>query len=124
MSTKKIILLCLLMAGAMASKAQLTNTKWSGKMNIPDEMQVTLHFTTDTLYMLIADMGNQPGEVMSYSAKDSTITLRKISGNSPCDTAAFTVRYTVKNNQLFLTDIADPCAVRVDAWTKDPFVKQ
>jgi heat shock protein HslJ len=118
----KIMLICLvLLSATLISKAQLANTKWTGTMMVPDEAQVMLSFKKDSLYIIIND---EPVESMTYSVKDSLITGNKVDGKSPCNNDTFTLKYTIKEDKLFIKDIADPCDPRLHAWVNDPFTKQ
>lgn len=120
---KKIFFTGFMLFGcAMISKAQLANTKWGGTMFVPTEAKVTLIFKQDTLLMWINDMA-MVGETMTYTSKDSTITLNKVSGNSPCDSAAFTLKYHIVNNMLYISNLIDACDPRVQAWPTTPFAK-
>ena len=120
---RTIYLVIILLSVATLSKAQLKNTKWEGKMNVPDETQVTLDFKTDSVDIVIADNG-MVGESMTYSVKDSVITMKKTSGHSPCNVGdEFKVKYSIKGNQLFISNLSDPCDPRVQSWTKEPFVR-
>ena len=89
-------------------------------MAIPSITKVTLTFTADSLTLGIDDLGII-GETMSYVVKDSIITMKKLSGNSPCEEVAFTVKYKLKNDLLFITTVEDPCDERKDSWPKEPF---
>jgi len=118
----KTILICLVLVSAsLISKAQLANTKWNGTMMVPSETQVTLAFKKDSLYIVIND---EPVESMTYSVKDSLITAKKVDGKSPCNTNAFTLKYTINGDKLFIKDVADTCDPRLNAWTANPFTKQ
>jgi len=123
---RTLYLLTVLLLLAVISKAQLKNTKWQGKMNVPDLTPVVLVFKGDSVNMIIVDSG-VVGETMTYSLKDSTITLAKTSGNSPCDVGdVFKVKYLIKDNKLFISNLSDACDARAQSWTNEPFflVKQ
>jgi hypothetical protein len=122
---KKIFFFVLAIIAVSSAKAQLANTKWAGTMAVPDDVSVVLKFKTDTLLLVIKPRGVDEfvGETMTYTVKDSTITLNKISGNSPCGDDKFTVKYTIKDQQLFIKSLTDPCDARVGSWPKEPFVK-
>jgi hypothetical protein len=122
---KKILVLILAIVGTLSAKAQLANTKWAGNMSVPDDVSVVLQFKADSLLLIIKPRGENEfvGETMTYSLKDSTITLSKVSGNSPCGEDKFTVKYTIKDQQLFIKPLTDPCDARVGSWPKEPFVK-
>jgi hypothetical protein len=119
----KTFLICLvILSASLTSKAQLTNTKWTGTMMVPGETEVMLSFKKDSLYIIVND---EPVETMTYTVKDSLITAKKTDGKSPCNNNdAFTLKYTMSGNKLFIKDIADKCDPRFNAWTSDPFIKQ
>ena len=57
-------------------------------MYVPTDTQVTLNFKKDSVEMIINE-NNFIGETMAYTIKDDVITLKKLSGNSPCGTRYF-----------------------------------
>jgi hypothetical protein len=112
-------LIVLLLTAAMA-QAQLKDTKWEGKLNVPNETNVILDFKKDSVDMIIADEGIV-GETMIYSVKDSIITMKKTSGHSPCNVDdVFKLKYRIKEDKLFLSNLSDPCDARIDAWSSEP----
>lgn len=119
---KKILLLIALMACITAAKAQLAKTEWSGVMSIPNETEVLLKFSTDTVQIIVKDV-NYVGETMLYSVKDGVITLKKTDGNSPCNNDPFTVSYTIKDNKLSIKTLVDHCDDRANMWPANPFEK-
>ncbi len=119
---KTFLLSIILLTLVTVSKAQLTNTKWTGAMYIPTNVQVTLSFKQDTVDMIINE-NDYVGETMSYTVKDSVITLKKLSGNSPCGNDTFTVKYLIKDNKLFIKPLTDPCDDRTHAWPQTGFTK-
>jgi len=120
---KTFYLLAALLLIASISKAQLKNTRWEGKMNVPDETTVILDFKLDSVNMVIPE-NNIVGETMTYSVKDSVITMKKTSGQSPCNVGdVFTVKYLIKDDKLFIKSISDPCDARVQAWANEPFIR-
>ncbi len=121
---RKLYMAMLLLLTAAVSKAQLTNTKWEGKMNVPDETKVILDFKKDSVDMIIVDNGMMVGETMTYAVKDTVITMKKTSGHSPCNVGdVFKVRYSIKEDRLFIGNLSDPCDARADAWTSEPLVR-
>jgi hypothetical protein len=116
-------LLAILLLTATISKAQLKNTKWAGKLNVPDETPVILDFKTDSVNLII-EVNGMVGETMAYSVKDDVITMHKTSGNSPCNVGdVFTVKYTIKDDKLFINNLTDPCEARVQSWTGAPLIR-
>ena len=119
---KKLLLLLVLVTGTMVSKAQLANTKWTGTMYVPTDAQVTLNFKKDSVEMIINE-NDMVGETMAYTIKDDVITLKKLSGHSPCGTDTFTVKYIIKDGKLFITPLTDPCEDRTHSWASAGYTK-
>jgi len=105
------------------AKAQLKNTKWLGKLNVPDETTVILHFRTDSVDMIIYDQGII-GESMTYSLQDNVITMKKTSGHSPCNIGdVFKLSFKIVDDKLFIKNLSDPCDERTVAWTDQPLIR-
>jgi hypothetical protein len=120
---KTLFLSTVLLFTGVLAKAQLQNTKWTGVMRIPDETKVILEFKTDTVNMIVVEQG-MVGETMTFAVKDSIISLAKTSGNSPCNPGdAFKIKFSIKGDQLFLSNITDPCDARAQAWTDQPLTR-
>lgn len=120
---RTFFLLTALLLAATLSNAQLKNTQWEGKMNVPEETNVILDFKTDSVNIVIPENG-MLGESMTYSVKDSIINLKKTSGNSPCNVGdEFKLKYSIRNDQLFISNLSDPCDERIQAWSKEPYVR-
>ncbi|HEX9956315.1 MAG TPA: hypothetical protein VGA96_03635 [Fibrella sp.] len=125
MKTLLVSLLLTLAAVTLHAQAQnpLAGTAWQGQAYVPDEATIILHFKADSVSMFIApDM--ILGETMAYTVKADTLTLRKISGNSPCDTRGIgTLQFTLKNDDMTVKSLADDCRARKVAWGDKPFRK-
>jgi len=118
---KALFILFFLFASTAAVNAQLAYTKWQGTMLVPAETKVVLSFKKDSVDMIVAETG-EIGETMTFSMKDSSITMKKTSGFSPCNIGdTFKVRYTIKADQLFISNLSDPCPERIQAWLAEPF---
>jgi hypothetical protein len=112
---KAFYLLIALTLTATIANAQLKNTKWKGKLNVPVETNVILDFKKDSVDMIITDEG-VVGETMTYSVKDSIITMKKTSGHSPCNVDdVFAIKYLIKDDKLYLSNLSDPCDERTYA---------
>jgi hypothetical protein len=122
--TMKILTLCFLLTiSSLFAKAQLANTKWAGTAAVPDPTDITLTFKKDTLNMSLKG-SNDIIESMTYTVKGDVITVKKVSGGSPCEAGSESqLKYAIKGDQLTITVIADVCAARQNAWPPDPFVK-
>jgi len=120
---KAFYFLIVLTLTATIAKAQLKDTKWEGELNVPDGTNVILDFKKDTVDMIIVDEG-LVGETMTYSVKDSVITMKKTSGHSPCNVDdVFKVKYLIMGDKLFISNLSDPCYERTLAWGDGPLIR-
>ncbi len=120
---KTIALLLFLTATCSMASAQLTNTKWTGVLTVPDAIDVVLDFKKDVVDVLISSSG-EVVETMAYTASTDTLTLRKVSGESSCDaTSVAKLTFAVAADKLSITPVSDDCPLRAGSWTKDAFVK-
>ena len=120
---KAILFSFVLLISCTFAKAQLANTRWSGSIMAPSIVDVNLVFTKDTLKITVAGQSDVL-ETMTYTVKDSVITIKKVFGGSPCnDGSSATMKYIIKGNNLFLSVLNDPCEARKNAWPPEPFVK-
>ncbi len=120
---KTIALLLFLTATSSMASAQLTNTKWTGVLTVPDAIDVVLDFKKDVVDVLISSSG-EVVETMAYTASADTLTLRKVSGESSCDaTSVAKLTFAVAADKLSITPVSDDCPLRAGSWTKDAFVK-
>jgi len=79
------LLVCFGFSYRQFAKGTLENTRWTGIINAPGPIEATLEFKKDSLLL------NYQGEVietMNYQADANNITLKKISGGSPCGSEA------------------------------------
>ena len=67
-------------------KAQLAHSKWKGVLKLDDPVNVTFNFAKDTLTVFNLDE-NTILETMIYTATSSRFTLKKISGQSDCESS-------------------------------------
>jgi len=123
---KTLLLAGIACCSLFTATAQLENTKWKGTIILPSKsggispFGVTWDFEKDTA-RLIYDNGMMP-EVMVYRVDKDTVTLKKVSGSVPCDTTAIaTCSYQIKNDQLFINSVRDPCKARGAVDTSQPF---
>ncbi len=122
-SIKSLFIVMVLLSISGFAKAQLKNTKWMGRLNVPDETSVVLDFKTDSVDMIIVDQGII-GESMTYSQQDSVITMKKTSGHSPCNIGdVFKLSFRIVGDKLFIKNLSDPCNERTFAWTDQPLLK-
>jgi hypothetical protein len=121
---RTLSILALLLLGSAILKAQLKNTQWKGKMYVPSETKVILDFKEDSVDMIIVDYNGMVGETMTYSVKDSVITMKKTSGNSPCNVGdEFKVKYLIQDDKLFISNLSDPCDARIHCWSDEPLIR-
>jgi hypothetical protein len=93
-------------------KAQLANTKWKGVLKLDDPVNVAFEFGKDTLTVINLDE-NSILETMVYTVTNSTFTLRKISGQSDCDSSTpGKYKYEIKDSALTMTLVEDACEDR------------
>ena len=95
-------------------RAQLSDTKWTGTLNVQGGMDVVFHFSNDTLEVS-NPAGGESIETMRYTTTDSVMTLEKLYGNSQCDTSLGKYKYVISGNQMALSLISDNCADRSGA---------
>jgi len=112
---KKTILIILVFFGAVSVKAQLSNTRWNGMLNIQGGMDVIFNFSNDTLDV-VNTSDNESLETMKYSIKDSVLTLVKLYGSSQCDTSTPGLyKLGITGKEMTLELISDSCADRSEA---------
>ncbi|HEY2726019.1 MAG TPA: hypothetical protein VGI61_02520 [Parafilimonas sp.] len=94
---------------AINVNAQLANTKWKTTIQTDQATDVVFNFSTDTLDVTNAG-DNSDIEAMNYTLQDTVLTLRKLYGQSECDTSAVgTYSYKINGNELWIKLISDNC---------------
>lgn len=120
---KIFVLSFIIMTAVTFAKAQLPNSRWSGTLAVPQVSDVIIDFKADTMNIILMNTGDII-ERSAYTVKNNVITMKKVSGGSPCDVGSvFTLTYTIKNNQLFIKVLSDPCTNRANSWQGEPFKK-
>jgi hypothetical protein len=120
---KKFLLIILLTTAASMAKAQFTNTKWNGNLNVPDPMKVILDFKKDVVEV-VNDESGEVLETMSYAVHADTLIFKKVSGQSACPERSMSkLQFSIADDKLTVTPLSDDCQQRKDAWTKEPFLK-
>jgi hypothetical protein len=120
---KTFVLLFLLTTTGFVANAQLANTKWTGVLNVPDPLDVVLDFKKDVVDVIM-DNNGEAVETMAYTIQGDVLTLRKVSGQSSCDTTSVaTLKFAVVADKLSVTPVSDECPLRAGSWTKAAFVK-
>ncbi|MBE7171125.1 MAG: hypothetical protein INR73_11075 [Williamsia sp.] len=106
------------------AQAQLDQTKWKGRILVPDEADGWLVFKKDTLEVFVSN-GNSLLETMAYTLVRDTLMLKKISGKSSCEASAVgKYKWAMNADNLLVTPISDDCEARYKAWVNQPFVRQ
>ena len=106
---KQITCLLTIIFIGLNAQAQLANTKWKATLQLDEPIDVIFNFSADTLDVTSAD-DNSDIEAMNYSLQDTVLTLRKLYGQSQCDTSAVgNYSYKVNDDELWLVLISDNC---------------
>lgn len=120
---KKIIFLLTIVFSATALNAQFTNTKWKGTLMFDTPTDIVFDFKKDTLAVLFAS-DNSEIEEMTYTATDTSFTIKKVWGQSDCnnDTKG-QYHFEIKEGVMSVKTIADDCYSRSmylngTKWTK------
>ncbi|MEO6347861.1 MAG: hypothetical protein ABIO60_08120 [Aquaticitalea sp.] len=87
----------------------LVNTSWSGIMNVPNPTPTTLKFSIDTFYVYV---DKDLIETSTYSVSNDTLTLKKVSGGSPCMDEVGIYAYDITEDVLIIKPVSDSCDAR------------
>jgi hypothetical protein len=119
---KKIMFILLISVISVSVHAQFAKTKWTGAIKGDNAQKATLKFSKDTLVLAAAD--GSVIETMSFSVKNNILTIKKIAGQSDCDTAT-PGKYTfeIKNGTLNFSAASDACYDRSSALDKTVWKK-
>lgn len=121
---KHLFTFLLLCGFALASQAQLTDTKWKNFMNIPDPIESILHFKKDTLLLLVVADGSLV-ETMNYSINKDTLKITKLTGMSPCtDGITGLYRFEIKDDKLTIVPLSDDCSERANAFKPEAWTRE
>lgn len=119
---KKLLFFAILGTASFTVKAQqLTGQRWEATISIPNPTDCYLQFDHDTMNLFMKDMPTAPLESMRFTSSNDTLTLVKLSGNSPCDAGQAIYKTTIKDNQLQFSKVEDACDVRVNAFLETPW---
>jgi len=113
-----IILIFLNLSWALPDDQYLAQTKWEGVMNIPSPQDCILEFSKTTFNI---DFQDEVVETMSYKISGDTLTLKKLSGSSPCNTEVGQYKYLIANKKLTITLLKDDCTGRAQAFVKEGY---
>ncbi|HWI89980.1 MAG TPA: hypothetical protein VNT20_01845 [Flavisolibacter sp.] len=119
---KKIVFALAILLSATAVNAQLTNTKWKVTLAMDNPIDIIFHFKKDAVTAFYA-MDNSVGEEMTYTATDTSFTIKKIWGQSDCANGSKgEYRFEIKEGIMYVKAISDDCEKRgtylAGSWTK------
>lgn len=100
-----------------STNTDLKNTKWQGRIEKPQSMDIILEFRKDSL---VATADGSELEVMFFSQSKDTLRLRKLNGQSPCDDTAeglYRLEWANNGEKLMLHIIGDDCYARAVSIT-------
>ena len=124
---KRFFVITILIGASLTATAQvenqLANTTWQGAVETSKVVDVVLRYGADTMTMYtVAD--KQLLETMTYTMKGDTLTWKKVSGTSPCDTQALGIyQVMIKSDEMVLKLLKDDCPLRSGALLSKPFKK-
>ena len=109
----------LLLIFSANSQSSLVNTKWKGKTEFPSLAEVQLEFKTDSFSFFFSQDTSRP-ELMTFSQRNDSLLLKKISGISPCadgTEAWYRIEWLENGEKFLLHDLSDICRGRVRCFT-------
>ena len=118
-----ISLMCTSLTATAQVKNQLANTAWQGSVETSQVIDVVLQYGADTITMYTVP-DKQILETMTYTMKGDSLTWKKVSGASPCDTNAVgTYQVMIKEDEMTLKLLKDDCPLRSGSLLPKPFRK-
>jgi hypothetical protein len=119
---KKTFFVFLVSFTSFTVHAQLKNTKWKGTLKVEQPFEAVFDYRNDTLEVTNAQ-DNSSIETMNYTIEKNILSLKKISGQSDCDTTIGKYKFEINNDILTFTVVSDPCDDRTPVldnskWTK------
>ena len=118
---KKIIAALVIACSFQIADAQLANTSWTGSIETGNgSMNSLWKITADTSYFYNSD-DNTLLDVSVFKVQDSTVSIRRVSGESSCGEEVGLYKFTVINGEFKLYLIKDDCADRAGALDKNTF---
>jgi len=116
-----ILSIAILISGKIFSQS-IPDTKWKGILLMPNALDVTFNFKKDTLF-ITNETGQEVGTIFFTQQKD-TLTIRKISGPSPCPEQTqgwYRIEWLENGNKFRLHGINDECEGRMGVFTLNAF---
>jgi len=102
--------------------AQLTHSKWKGAIKGDNPQEGILKFSKDTLVLYAAD--GSVIETMTCKVAGNVFTVKKVTGQSDCDTnTAGSYKFVIKAGSMSLSLASDACGDRSSALDKTQWVK-
>jgi hypothetical protein len=114
---KKAIFLIMLAFLSFSSYAQLSKTKWKTTIQLENATDVYFDFGSDSLKVVTVSDSSLL-ETSLFKEKDRELSILKVNGMSNCEGMTGTYKFEIKNNQLILTLISDPCSDRSEVLDK------
>ena len=117
-----ILMIVMILLGIPAMSQTIANTKWKATLLIPQAVDVNFTFKKDTLYMT-TEISGELGTNF-FIQRNDTLTIRKISGSSPCPVQAqgmYRIEWFENGNKFRLHGISDECEGRIGVFTVNPF---
>ncbi len=62
-------------------------------------------------------------ETMSYQADAGTLTIKKLSGGSPCGSKPGQYKYVIENDVVVFSPISDECNARYNSFSPEGYKK-
>ena len=107
-----MLLLLLTSFVALATHAQVANSKWKTTLQLDQPVDVVFNFGTDTLDVTNLEDSSSL-ETMKYTLKDTVLTIQKLYGQSQCEPATIgSYTCTVNGDEMHLKMITDDCSDR------------
>jgi hypothetical protein len=114
---KKTGFLVILAFLSISSFAQLSKTKWKTTLQLENITDVYFDFGKDSLKVfVVADSSLL--ETSLFTEKGKELSILKVKGISTCDGITGTYKFEIKNDQMVLTLISDPCSDRSEVLDK------
>jgi hypothetical protein len=111
---KKFIYMLVIFLITFSAKAQIANTKWKTTLQTDEAIDVIFNFGSDTLDVTNAG-DNSDIEAMNYTLQDTVLSIRKLYGQSQCDTAAVgKYSFKINGNEVWMKLISDDCEDRAN----------
>jgi hypothetical protein len=112
---KKTIYMLVLCFLCLHAHTQLANSKWKTTLHVDPPIKVVFYFSADTLVVTNAE-DSSTLETLTYSLKDTVLTLQKLYGQSGCNTTDVgTYSCLINTGEMHLRIISDVCDDRSDA---------